>query len=232
MNCLPAPRVERWGKVWVVRDDLIPGGTKRRALPALMETLGGKEFVYASPAYGYAQVALAYTCRDCGYKATIFTAARKVLHHHTIEAQSVGAKVVQVPFGYLSNVQAKARQYCNTTGASLIPFGMDHLKFRMELISVVEGMGISPPEVWAVAGSGTLIRCLRMAWPSVKFFAVAVGKEPLVGGNTEVLQAPEKYEAPAKYPPPFPSCLNYDAKAWRFVQDRAADGALLWNVAG
>ena len=29
----------------------------------------------------------------------------------------------------------------------------------------------------------------------------------------------------------FPSCGNYDAKAWRFITAQASPGALFWNVA-
>jgi hypothetical protein len=43
--------------------------------------------------------------------------------------------------------------------------------------------------------------------------------------------APEKFEQDAKVKPPFPSCSNYDAKAWRFIQEYARPGALFWNVA-
>jgi len=57
-----------------------------------------------------------------------------------------------------------------------------------------------------------------------------IGAAPDAGGAV-VLQAPEKFEDAAKDPPPFPSCLNYDAKAWRFVRQRAKPGALFWNVA-
>jgi hypothetical protein len=46
-----------------------------------------------------------------------------------------------------------------------------------------------------------------------------------------VLNAPEKFEQDAKQLPPFRSCLNYDAKAWRFIQQRATEDALFWNVA-
>jgi len=45
------------------------------------------------------------------------------------------------------------------------------------------------------------------------------------------MKAPEKFEQDARLRPPFPSCSNFDAKAWRFVRQRAAPGALFWNVA-
>jgi hypothetical protein len=107
---MPAPVVEKIGSVLVVRDDLLPGGTKRRVADRLL--VSGNEFVYASPAYGYAQVALAYACIDAGKQATIFTAKRNVLHPRTAEAKKAGAKIVLVPTGYLTNVQAKAIDSC------------------------------------------------------------------------------------------------------------------------
>jgi hypothetical protein len=47
----------------VVRDDLLLGGTKQRALVKLIESnLGFNEFVYAGPSSGFAQVALTISC--------------------------------------------------------------------------------------------------------------------------------------------------------------------------
>ena len=176
---IPDPVIEQHSGVFVVRDDLIAGGTKRRILPPLLT--GADEFIYASPAYGYAQVALAHAAAAQGVRATVFTAKRKVLHPRTQEARAAGAKIVLVPTGYLSNVQAKAR-------------------------------------------------ALQAAWPGAAFHAVQVGKAPQIG-RARLWVAPEQFEDDAKTPPPFPSCSNYDAKAWRFIQRHATPGALFWNVA-
>lgn len=226
---IPPPVVERVGKLLVVRDDLLPGGTKRRALARVLPDIGAHEYVYASPAYGYAQLALAYAARDEGVLATVFVAKRGKPHPRTAEAHRAGAKVVQVPYGYLSNVQAKARLYAAHVGAYLIPFGLDDPRFARAIADEALSMKIAPPEVWCAAGSGTLIRALQVAWPRARFFAVRVGAEPKVG-IAEVLRAPEKYERGADFPPPFPSCPEYDAKVWRFASSMACDGALLWNV--
>ena len=75
---------EREGFI-IVRDDLLPGGTKRRVAGVLLK--GAEEFVYASPAYGYAQIALAYACKDADKRATIFTAKRKVLAPRSLQAK-------------------------------------------------------------------------------------------------------------------------------------------------
>jgi hypothetical protein len=225
---LPLPRIDRVGKILVVRDDLVPGGTKRRILPGML--LGGQEYVYASPAYGYAQIALAHACRDVGSSATVFTAKRQVLHPRTLEARAAGAKVVKVPTGYLSNVQAKARAYCEATGAIMLPFGMDAPEFRSGLTDIARRLDVTPDEVWSVAGSGVLTRSLQAAWPYARFHAVQVGKPPVIG-RASLLKAPELFEDDARIRPPFPSCSNYDAKAWRFIAASARPGALFWNVA-
>lgn len=225
---IPEPIIEDVEGFIVVRDDLIPGGTKVRAIEALMN--GKQEYVYASPASGYAQIALAIGCAARGRQATIFTAKRKELHKRTAEAKRAGAKIVEVPYGYLTNVQAKARAYAELTGACLLPFGFDSEDIKEALAAVAKALPVKPKEVWTVAGSGTLTRALQAAWPQAGFRAVRIGREPNAG-NAVVYEAPEAFDVDAKIPPPFPSCANYDAKAWRFIKQHASPGALFWNVA-
>jgi hypothetical protein len=225
-------RVDVIDGILVVRDDLVPGGTKARVLPALLDQLGAAgDVVYASPAYGYAQVALAHAAADTGRSATVFTAKRNVPHPRTVEAQRAGARVVMVPTGYLSNVRSKAAAYCEMTGATLLPFGLDIPEFRELLADEVRGLlPDGPAEAWTVAGSGTLTRALQLAWPDTAFHAVQVGRTPDVG-HARLWVAPEKFEQDAQLRPPFPSCSNYDAKAWAFIRQHARPGALFWNVA-
>lgn len=218
------PLIQEIDNVLVVRDDLLPGGTKRRALPVLME--GSSEYVYASPVYGYAQVALAHVARESGKRATVFCAQRKIRHARTIEAQAAGARIIEVPCGYMSVLKAKARQYCAVTGAALL----DTPAFIEALAGTARSLKVNPREVWTVAGSGVLTRALQLAWPAARFFAVQVGAVPNAG-HAAVIKAPEQFEQDAKLRPPFPSCSNFDAKAWRFVRQRATPAALFWNVA-
>lgn len=225
---LPPPRVEECDGFLVVRDDEVPGGTKRRVLPGLLTR--GREYVYASPAYGYAQVALAHACYEVGGRATVFTAQRREPHARTAEAVQAGAKVVPVPHGYLNVVQAAARRYCEQRGAELLPFGLDDPRFVELLADVARQVKVRPKQVWTVAGSGTLTRALQLAWPKADFRAVRVGRPP-DAGRAFLYDAPEKFEQDARDPPPFPSCSNYDAKAWQFVKAHAQPGALFWNVA-
>lgn len=226
---LPAPRIDQVGQWLVVRDDLLPGGTKQRVLPLFLND-GDDEYVYATPAYGYAQIALAHSCAMCGKQATVFVAKRNELHPRTAEAKRAGAKVVQVAHGYLSNVQAKALAYAEVSGAKVLPWGLDFPAFIEALADVAKRMDVQPSEVWCAAGSGTLTRALQMAWPKAIHHAVQVGAQPKAGRAT-VHVAPETFDQDAKEKPPFPSCSNYDAKVWRFFRRHAGPGALLWNVA-
>lgn len=227
---MPAPVIELWGDIRVVRDDLLAGGTKRRVLEPYMRSIGADAYVYASPAYGYAQIALAIAAQALGVRALIFTAARKVLHPLTQAARDHGAHIFRIPYGYMSHCKAKARAYCEATGAHLLPFGLDAPEIIRRLAAIAGGIKPAPAEVWAAAGSGVLSRALQTAWPNAVHCAVQIGAVPNVD-RAVLYRAPERFERPAKHPPPFPSCANYDAKAWQFIAAHARPGALYWNCA-
>ena len=215
----------------VVRDDLFPGGTKARFAARLFD--GADEVVYASPAEGGAQTALAITAERLGKRATIFVAKRAVPHARALMAKAHGAKVYQVSPGYLNVVQARARAYCaSTSGARLAPFGFD-LPWAIDAIAEAAlATGETPDEVWCAGGSGTLARGLAKAWPHARLNVVQVGRELSVAGA-----AMHKYGLPfgavARTLPPFPSDPHYDAKAFEICLARHGPGKVLfWNVLG
>jgi hypothetical protein len=223
-------QIDTVGSIRVVRDDLIAGGTKARALPALLTD--ADEFVYASPVYGYAQIALAHTCARLAKRATVFCAQRKTWHPLTLRAASAGAKIVEVAGGYLTVVTARARDYARARGAKLLPFGLDAPEFVNALADAVSLAPLDHVyEVWSVAASGTMTRALQSVWPAADFHCVLVGTAKGDAGKAKLYRAPERFEQDAQLRPPFPSCPNYDAKAWRFVRAHASPGAVFWNVA-
>jgi hypothetical protein len=230
INSGPPAVIEEIEGITVVRDDFMAGGTKARILPLLM-TEPAEEFVYASPVFGYAQIALAHSAKALGKRATVFCAARKTRYRLTLEAEQFGAKIVEVSPGYLSVVASRARDYCRSRGAVLLPFGLDTPAFIGGLAAFARSLPVAPAEVWTVAGSGVLTRALQQAWPWARFHAVRIGAEPNAG-TASVITALEQYHEDAKEPPPFASCLNYDAKTWRFVRQYASKGSLFWNCAG
>lgn len=227
---LPPPQVEAVDQWRIVRDDLLPGGTKMRAILPLIASSVAGEFVYASPAQGYAQVALAHCAAMLGRRATVFTAERKVPHPLTLRARAAGAKVVMVPFGRLNVTQARARGYAAKVGASLVPFGCDVPICRDAIAAAARLIDGPPAEVWTVAGSGVLTRSLQAAWPTARFVAVVVGSERANVGRAERIDCPLAFEDDAADLPPFPSARNYDAKAWGYFRRQAPPGALFWNV--
>lgn len=220
--------------LFVVRDDLVLGGTKRCYADALIA--GHREVVYASPAYGGAQIAIAHSAREQGAAATIFVAKRKAPHPRTLEAKAAGAKIVQVPNGYLSNVQAKAAAYCQTTGATMLPFGLETreaFKAIADLARAAAALAGRIDEVWSVAGSGVLTRGLQAGIEASSFYCVRVGRElrPADVGKAIVIDSGQPFQENAKRPPPFPSCSNYDAKGWWPFITRGRGRRLFWNVA-
>lgn len=230
---MSAPRIIEYDGISVVRDDLHPGGTKGRYLGDLFSQAG--EIVYASPAEGGAQTALAEIARERGGLATIFVAKRKTPHPRAFMAKRLGAKVVQVSPGYLTVVQKRARDYCEATGAMLAPFGMA-LPGAVDAISAAaRSTGLEPDEVWCASGSGTLARGLAQAWPRARRHVVQIGRElkpdDTAGATVHVYDRP--FGAPARSRGPFPADPHYDAKAWEICKARRGAGLVLfWNVMG
>lgn len=232
--------LEQHHGITVLRDDLLPGGTKARFIEQLIPP-GVAEVVYASPVYGGFQIALAAACKRLGLAATIFTPYRKQTHPNTLLAKEHGAKVYQVKYGYLSHIEAKARNYCLQTGAHKLAFGanspiaINSLAQTMRAVS--KAMGGEPAQVWCAWGSGTLTRGILAGTTKATVNAVVVGKEPSSEWGTAhrliLRRSPFKFEQPYKgaFAPPFPSMPNYDAKAWAYMQECAPVGKVLfWNV--
>lgn len=231
---LGLPVIEHIDGLYVVRDDLLAGGTKSRMIYNLVASGDNKEWVYASPAQGYAQVALALCCAMCGKKAIIYLAKSAEMHPLTKAAWAAGAEIRMVPMGFLSNVTAKAIRYVQQhPRASLVPFGADHADVVNSLGKTVQALPIEVPKnVWSICSTGTLSRGLQSGWKKSKFYGVMVGHVPTEAqrGRCTVYIAPELYHQPAKVRPPFPSALCYDAKLWRFVDEWAKKGDVVWNV--
>lgn len=232
-NILPSPRLIKHDGVWVARDDLIGGGTKARYILPLFEQ--ANEIVYATPAQGGAQTALAWAAKQTGKKATLFVAARKEPHERAVLAKALGAQIMQVRPGYLNVVQKHAKEYCRATGSMLAPFGMDTPAAIDIIAAAAKATGAMPDEVWCASGSGTLARALANAWPNARRHVVQVGRKltaDAVAGAVIHIH-PQSFASKAKTAPPFPSDWYYDAKAWQICQQAKGSGTVLfWNVTG
>lgn len=233
-----APQLERHGRLMVVRDDLMAGGTKERFLPYLVQ--GASEVVYGSPFCGGAAVALSAMGRATGQKVTIFYAKRKLLVPRQRRVLRNGAALYQVPTGYMSNVQSKARAYAQWAGALFLPLGFDLPAAQEPLVAAMRAVRLrigQPSQVWCATGSGMLARCLGLAFPASEVIGVAVGLESRHGQqafspNVRLIPAIEKFDHQSRARAPFPCCGYYDRKAWAMAAQGAKDNALFWNVMG
>ena len=233
---LPPPIITEHDGIKVVRDDLLDGGTKRRGFNVWVESNPDiQEWVYASPRQGYAQLSLAYACKDLGKKATV-TVPKGTRYWLTDEAEKLGCNIIEVPMGYLTNIQSKAKKYVQETeGAGLVPFGGDHPIIIEAMKNVALSLDIEPPkEIWTVMSSGVLSRGLQMAFPNAKVYGVQIGHNTTEReiGRAKTFRSKYQFQQECKEEdrPPFPSSLTYDSKAWEFIKKHASEGALFWNV--
>lgn len=227
------PIVEKVNGFNVVRDDLLAGGSKCRMIYKLIASGDNEEWVYASPAQGYAQIAIAICAAIAGKRTVIYVAKSKEMHPLTQKAWEFGAEIRMVPMGFLSNLTAKAHRYVQQhSGAALVPFGADHPLVRGQMKRSARMIPFAPKEVWSVLSTGVLSRGMQAAWPDAEFNGIMVGHNPddMQRGFANVYQSPEKYSQNTKVLPPFPSASNYDAKVWQFMLKYANPGALFWNV--
>lgn len=237
----------------VVREDLLPGGTKQRAILPLLKELafdGFEEFVYSSPFCGFAQVALAFGAQQLGLKARIFaeTLPNNEYHDLSILAENMGASLA--PCQSLMDAEEKANTYAESKKyVCKLPLGFNHPVFLLhyenairEQFDVLCGiLGCSPSVVWLPVGSGTLARLFRKVLPSkVKLICVDVkvlpAKDPRIQEiesfeNTQLLRSELKFHDKNLNPPPLPSNPYYDAKLWTFLDQYAEEGDVWWNVA-
>lgn len=246
----PSPVVElydtrRKGKVQVVRDDLLEGGSKVRFIDYLIghdpDNAHVTEWVFGgSNKIGWGPISLSYVCAKYGKRATFFMAKRARPTPHQQRVLDLGGKIIWVDFGMLTVTLSRARNYVEDAPQfrKELPLGLEHASVIASIVKVARDIKwpIEPTEIWSVGSSGTLNRGLQAAFPNLPATVIQTGHEMTTKeiGRAERLKSPYKFDQPviAGEAPPFPSALEYDAKAWKWVKSYAKNGAIFWNVAG
>lgn len=210
----------------ILRDDRIAGGTKRRGLAALLPSLPDKDIVYAGTIFGHGALALALACADAGKRAHLFLSSNDPSHPMVTKLRDAGACVEDCAPLPIDILYKRAAEWADRYGGYVFPPAFDTPAFHAAMATALSPMPLAPSEIWCVSVSGTLSRAIAAAFPTIPLRRVCVA------GEAWEYTAPEKYHRPALEPPPWPSCIYTDAKAWRFVRDYAAPDALFWNTAG
>lgn len=231
-------RLTKIGRITVVREDLLAGGSKTRFLPFLISD--AQELVFGGPFCGGAPLALAVIGAEEGRRVTLFYAARADLHPRQIAARELGARLEFVRPGYMTVVQKRAQDYAKGAGALFLPLGFDLPAAEAPFVGAMARLRRqtgSPDQVWCAAGSGMLARCLARAFPESEINAVAVGlasrhEAQAMGANVRWHEAGVPFERESRAAAPFPSCPNYDRKAWALCAHQSKGSVLFWNVLG
>lgn len=243
------------GYIAIVRDDMLEGGTKQRAaIPYLIKksNQGITEVVYASPFSGFAQIAIAISCKQINVKATIFAERDKTrTAKHPSSYTNFISNFSNVRLtDSLEEAEQAASAYANESCSRYkIPLGLNDPCYRQCLYKALltqwrilcNKLSYVPEALWLPVGSGTLAETFReVVPPDVKLICVDVGvlpahdpriKRVMQLPNSQYLKAPEQFVESVRNCPPIPSNPFYDAKLWQFVAAKAGPHDVWWNVA-
>lgn len=234
----PAPVVTFHDGLAVLRDDLLPGGTKRRFLTPILRSIPEPAVAYAGPSEGYAQLALGHTAKETGHEVHYFVAARTTDHPLVTQGRSLGVQYHQIKPGYLTVLEKRARDWVaeSPTERVLLPLGFHSPQFHAYAVEAIRDAAKALPPtitaVWVAWGSGLLATAIRDAIPHVHVHAVVVGRAPKTdpGPRITLYQHPDPFSRKARVPPPYPSAANYDAKVWVYARTLGGPAHLIWNV--
>ena len=104
-------------------------------------------------------------------------------------------------------------------------------------MKVAQSLDVMPEVIWTVGSSGTLNRGLQLAFPEAEVHVIQTGHklDERQQGRAKLWVSPYKFDKPVKESeaPPFPSAPEYDAKAWKVIQENMNRSKLnlFWNVA-
>lgn len=231
-------------EIIVVRDDFLCGGAKSRFSFSFLKKKikqGYREFVYVSPWYGAAAIALGWCLKvitqETGLelKSTVYIDEYllKELPPYLQIAKMYGVNVIQIPLN-----QKKfdiAYEYCKRTGALFIKPGFNHpevIDKIAELTQIIKQEYGIFDEVFSAIGSGTLIRGLQKANLGKQYIGIYIfGNLPDIG-NAHGIYHYQDFSTPVNLEdaPPFRSAMYYDTKVWQYIKNRPGK-ILFWNVA-
>jgi 1-aminocyclopropane-1-carboxylate deaminase/D-cysteine desulfhydrase-like pyridoxal-dependent ACC family enzyme len=238
--------INQYDGIYVLRDDLLPGGTKRRSIESFVKQTNFKEYIYPGTSRGAAIVALGYAVAKYRKKGVVFIAERKTPNELMQEALDAGEGYLEykyIPMGFYPKIKKACERYCKDDDLKIYiksgndtPFAVNHIA----QVAAEVGKHKGPFDVvLAACSSGTLIRGIQRSGIADRYVGVATGQKGINPGPlAEVIAHNElqKFEAnpPKDLRPPYPTVLNYDGKVWQYalVEKKKNPNAriLVWNV--
>jgi len=223
----------------VIREDLMGFGSKCRFGDILVSKCESDTLVYVQPRYGFAGISLAYLAEKYNKKLILFSPSQKEISDHQAICVERGAEMKFKRIAAMPVLNQHAKKWAEENGAFFIPLGLRHELVTAAAVRIAHDIAEKhgyPKEVWSAISTGVLSRGLQIAWPDADFHAVAVARNIKKGerGRATIWSHPKAFNqnVDPRYNPPFPSALNYDAKAWEFMQKHGSPGAWFWNVGG
>jgi hypothetical protein len=235
----PAPIIKEHDGFNVVREDLMGFGSKCRFGDILVSTCQSDTLVYVQPRYGFAGISLAYLAKKYNKKLVLFSPSQKEISDHQAICIERGADMKFRRIAAMPNLNKIAADWARENNAFFIPLGLRHELVTAAAVKVAYDLAQvhgEPKEVWHAISTGVLGRALQIAWPNAEFNGVAVARNIKDGerGRATIWSHPKEFSQNVsdEFIPPFPSALNYDAKAWEFMVKHGREGAWFWNVGG
>lgn len=235
----PAPIVKEHEGFNVVREDLMGFGSKCRFGDILVQSCPSDTLVYVQPRYGFAGISLAYLAEKYNKKLVLFSPSQKEISDHQAICIERGADMKFRRIAAMPNLNKIAADWAKENNGFFIPLGLRHELVTAAAVKVAYDMAQvhgEPKEVWHAISTGVLGRALQIAWPNAEFNGVAVARNIKDGerGRATIWSHPKEFSqnVTAEFEPPFPSALNYDAKAWELMLKNGNPGAWFWNVGG
>jgi hypothetical protein len=233
------PKIVEHGGFNVVREDLMGFGSKCRFGDILVQKAESDTLVYVQPRYGFAGISLAYLAKKYNKKLVLFSPSQKEISDHQAICVERGAEMKFKRIAAMPVLNAHAKKWAEENNAFFIPLGLRHELVTAAAVKIAYDLAEKhgyPEEVWSAMSTGVLSRALQIAWPDAEFNAVAVARNIKEGerGRATMWSHPKAFNqnVDPEYAPPFPSAMNYDAKAWEFMLKNGNPGAWFWNVGG
>lgn len=237
-------------KLYIIRDDLIIGGTKNRAIIPYLKYLFNmypdiKELIYLGASNGYAQIAFSYGLQllKSTVKLTIYFQKTNLDESNKL---SNLAKYLYPNVNYIEmdktfkEIWPIVDFHLKTHDkAFLIPFGLDEEKYKLYLYLALKNY-LDPyiskiKRLWVVIGSGVLFGTLYKILTNTEFCLVQVGKkvnlEKYDPNRIKLYQSSFKLYQKINEKILYPTTYSYDGKIWEF-KNEFKDGDYIWNTAG